>query len=224
MKINKIKSVSIQIFSFILFFIVLSITACKSDDDNIIDESDDVVGGELELIDESFFNTTSLISYTQVPCTLEDGSSGDCYRLVFNSNPVENGPYCPETINDIGGLGIYDGETNPGFQVMKASLFNAMEVDGYDIVDDNGNINIDDFSSGPAEPGLAYCLEAAPDNNLQITFLIPATPVFATSNNVIDTVELIGVSIDGVPINGDPPSVVEGPMQDIITGILLQRQ
>ncbi|NRR90518.1 YHYH protein [Winogradskyella undariae] len=194
---------------FYLIAIVLAVFGfftCSSDDSN--DDSSgaaDVTADEV--IAESFFNTSSLVSYEKVDCTMEDGSSGDCYKLVFTSNPVENGPYCPETINDIGGLGIYDGTTNAGFQVMKADLFNAMEADGYDIVDDEGNIYTDDFASGPVNQDYSYCLEAAPNDNLLLTFLIPATPVLASSNNTISTVELIGVSVDGVPINGDPPSV-----------------
>lgn len=194
--------------------IVFSFISCSSDDNDSIgaeDQSDDI-------IQEAFFNATSLVSYEKVDCTLEDGSQGDCYQLVFTSNPVENGPYCPTTIDDVGGLGIYDGATNLGFQVMKASLFNAMEADGYDIVDDNGDIHIDDFNSGATNPDFAYCLEAAPNNNLLLTFLIPATPVLASSNNVIDTVELVGLSLDGVPINGDPPSVVNGPGVPGISG------
>lgn len=194
--------------------VVFSFISCSSDDSDSIgagDQSDDI-------IQESFFNATSMVSYEKVDCTLEDGSQGDCYQLVFTSNPVENGPYCPTTIDDVGGLGIYDGATNAGFQVMKASLFNAMEADGYDIVDDNGDIHIDDFNSGATNPDFAYCLEAAPNNNLLLTFLIPATPVLASSNNVIDTVELVGLSLDGVPINGDPPSVVNGPGVPGISG------
>ncbi|QCE42202.1 YHYH protein [Psychroserpens sp. NJDZ02] len=194
--------------------VVFSFISCSSDDSDSIgaeDQSDDI-------IQESFFNATSLVSYEKVDCTLEDGSQGDCYQLVFTSNPVENGPYCPTTIDNVGGLGIYDGATNAGFQVMKASLFNAMEADGYDIVDDNGDIHIDDFNSGATNPDFAYCLEAAPNNNLLLTFLIPATPVLASSNNVIDTVELVGLSLDGVPINGDPPSVVNGPGVPGISG------
>lgn len=173
---------------------------------------------ETTIIQESYFNTSSLVSFTTVDCTLEDGSSGECYQLIFSSNPVDNGPYCPETIDDIGGVGVYDGATNPGFQVMKASLFNAMEADGYDIVDDNGDIHIDDFNSGATNPDYAYCLEAAPDDDLQLTFLLPKNPVMATSNDDIGTVELIGVSVDGVPINGDPPSVVSGPPGQNIAG------
>ena len=210
MKTNKAILKSPNAFGFIMFLFMLSLMACNSNDDsNPNDDNDDL---SETLIQESFFNSTSLISYEKVDCTLEDGSTGDCYQLVFSSNPIDNGPFCPVTINDIGGVGIYDGATNPGFQVMKASLFNAMEADGYDIVNNSGIINIDDFTGPPNPGGYSYCLEAAPDNNLLLTFLIPAEPVLATSNNIIDSVELIGVSIDGVPINGDPPSVVNGPM------------
>lgn len=28
--------------------------------------------------------------------------------------PFDDGPYCPETIDDTGGIGVYDGETSPG--------------------------------------------------------------------------------------------------------------
>ncbi len=205
MKKSVIKKMALRSFIFVTTFI--AVIACSTDDGDVIDiEGEEEVVSD-ELIQESFFNSTSLVSYTKVDCMLEDGSSGDCYQLVFSSNPVEGGPFCPDTIDDIGGLGFYDGATNTGFQVMKADLFNAMESDGYDIIDNQGNINIDDFSSGPADADLAYCLQAAPDNDLQLTFLIPATPKLASSNNDIDTVELIGVAIDGAPINGDPPSV-----------------
>jgi hypothetical protein len=213
----RLKKTELSIALVVMVFLGLFLfVACSSDDS---DGSDD--GAEdtsEELIAETFFNSSSLVSYEKVDCTLEDGSSGECYKLVFTSNPVENGPYCPETINDIGGLGIYDGATNPGFQVMKADLFNAMEADGYDIVDDNGDIHIDDFASGATNADYAYCLAAAPNNDLLLTFLIPATPILAASNNTIDTIELVGVSIDGVPINGDPPSVVDGPGVPGISG------
>ena len=197
-------------FGSLMFLFMLFLTACNSSDDSNTNNRGN--GSNEDLIQEAFFNTTSLISYEKVNCTLEGGSTGECYQLVFSSNPLDNGPFCPETINDIGGLGFYDGATNPGFQVMKASLFNAMEAEGYDIVGNNGNINIYDFTTPPDPGGFSFCLEAAPDNNLQLTFLIPAVPVLAASNNVIDAVELIGVSLDGVPINGDPPSVVNGPV------------
>ncbi|MEM9824234.1 MAG: YHYH protein, partial [Bacteroidota bacterium] len=55
------------------------------------------------------------------------------------------------------------------------------------------------------------CLAAAADDNLELTFVIPAIPKLANFNNVITEIELVGLSLDGVPINGDPPSAVNGP-------------
>lgn len=185
-------------------------------------------GEETLVIRSSFFNSSSLTDFSIVNCTLENGSSTQCYQLTFRSNPVENGPYCPATIDDIGGVGIYDGATNPGFQVLKRSLWEAMEADGYDIVDEDGNINIVDpgagmSGGGPGGPppggggpptgggagggnSMAACLEAAPDDDLQLTFLIPVTPEMLSSVDELQRVENLGVSLDGIPLTGDPPS------------------
>lgn len=209
MNIIKVISKNLNVYGFIMLSFMMLLIACNSSDDSTPNDDDNNLNDDI--IQETFFNSTSLISFEKVNCILEDGSTGECYKLIFSSNPIDNGPFCPTTINDIGGVGIYDGPTNPGFQVMKASLFNAMETDGYDIVGNNGEIYIYDFTSPPDPGGFSFCLEAAPDDTLQLTFLIPTVPVMAASNNIIDTVELIGVSLDGVPINGDPPSAVNGP-------------
>lgn len=165
-------------------------------------------------MDPAFFEGLNMTEYPQlVNCQLENGQSTQCYQMKFKSNPVpDDGPYCPTVVTDTGGFGVYDGATNPGFQLMTAALFNAMENDGYDIVDNSGNVRIDNFSGGPPTPGYAYCLDAAADDFLELTFLIPATPVNLNTPNTINTVELIGVSLDGAPMNGDPPSVTTGPM------------
>ena len=143
---------------------------------------------------------------TLVDCTLSDGTASQCYQVSFGANPVEDGPYCPETLADVGGVGIYDGPTTPGFQALKATLWTAMEADGYDIVDANGNVNVAD----PGTPGgvSPACLEATPDDGLTLTYLIPAVPSRLATPDVISEVEFIGLSLDGVPIAGDPPSVV----------------
>jgi len=205
--LNSIKFVRASV----LVTMLLLIISCGDDDSDIESGDDTDANLEGELIQESFFNGTPLVSFERVSCTLEDGSTGDCYQITFSSNPVASGPFCPETIEDIGGLGIYDGATNPGFQVLKAELFSAMEADGFDIIDEEtGAIRFDDFNSGEVDQDFSYCLDAFPDNDLSLTFLIPAVPILASANNDIDPVELIGVSIDGVPINGAPPSVATG--------------
>jgi len=136
-----------------------------------------------------------------------------CHRLVFPSNPTANGPYCPETIDDVGGLGIYDGETNPGFQVMQRALWEAMEADGYDIVDDEGNVRTADPGAGMqmGAEGSGFCLEATPDDALVVTYTVPVTPVMADMPSTVGTVQPVGIALDGVPLTGDPPSVVGGP-------------
>ena len=152
----------------------------------------------------------NLLGATLTTCTLADGSQSTCWELLFGANPIDEGPYCPDTIDDIGGLGAYDGQTNPGFQAMKADLWNAMEADGYDIVDPNGNIRVAD-PADPIDQSYSYCLEGSPNDELVLTFLIPEIPKLLSSPDAIETVEFFGVSVDGVPMNGPPPSVVSGP-------------
>ena len=190
---------------FLLLFGALSFTAC---DDEIIEEPED---GDEYLIKEALFNSSSLVSIETITSTLEDGTSAECFQITFSSNPVENGPYCPTTINDVAGMGFYDGATNPGLWVFSEALLNDIEADGYDMVNDDGTVNVYDFTGGAPSSDQSNCLEAAADDNLQLTFIIPATPKLATSNNEIAEVELIGLSLDGVPINGDPPSAINGP-------------
>lgn len=163
------------------------------------------------LIKESLFNANSLLSFERITATLEDGTTAECFQLSFSSNPVANGPFCAETVNDVAGLSVYDGATNPGLRLWAADFLNDMEADGYDIVDSNGNVNIYDFVSGTINMNQSNCLDAAPNDDLELTFIIPANPKLAASNNDIEEVELIGLSLDGVPINGDPPSAINGP-------------
>ncbi len=194
------------------FGIMVSLVSCSNDDDSTNEpetETETETGTDGHVFKESLMVGDNLLQEVSiVSARLVDGTTADCYKLVFKSNPVANGPYCPETENDIGGLGVYDGNTNPGFQVMKKALWDAMEADGYDLVDDDGNVVIADPAAGPPPSGGA-CLEGSPDNDLELTFLIPAEPKMGTSNDVISTVEHIGVSKDGIPLTGDPPSATQ---------------
>ncbi|MEP1097536.1 MAG: YHYH protein [Cyclobacteriaceae bacterium] len=190
-------------------------------------------GGETEtafdltvyVVDISQYSSmTGFVSATLVDCSYSEGGSGKCYQIVFSSNPVnDDGPYCPTTTFDVGGFGNYDGTTNPGFQVMKASLFQAMETDGYDIIsnvanmDGSFNIEIETDVPGGGRVGgriamgaaTAACLQPTPDDALTLTFEIPVNPEVLSAADNIESVEFIGLALDGVPINGAPPSVVD---------------
>ncbi|MEP5614087.1 MAG: YHYH protein [Cyclobacteriaceae bacterium] len=170
-----------------------------------------------------YSSMNGFVSATLVDCDYNEGGSGTCYQIVFSSNPVnDDGPYCPATTFDVGGFGNYDGTTNPGFQVMKATLFQAMETDGYDIIsnvangDGSFNIEIETDVPGGGRVGgriemgaaTAACLQPTPDDGLTLTFEIPVNPVALSSEDNIESVEFVGLALDGVPINGAPPSVV----------------
>lgn len=182
-------------------------TEADTDTDTDSDtDSDSVLVGSLR--------TDALLGTDTVSCTLEDGSTSTCHKLTFSSDvPFEIGPFCPETIDDIGGVGVYDGATNPGFQVMKRSLWESMEADGYDIVDEDGNIRIIDGPEDgpPGENGCSKCLALPIDTMLTLTYLIPTDFAVASSSNTIDTVEKLGVTLDGAPLTGNPPSATSGP-------------
>lgn len=208
---NKLKYLIIPLLLSIAF-----IVSCD-DNDNSTSAQPTTKLGDL-LIQQSQFNSNSLVSFEMVTATLEDGSSEECFQITFSSNPVASGPFCPETINDVAGLGFYDGATNPGLRVWSAELLNDIEADGYDMVNDDGTVNIDDFTSGMPSLNQSNCLAAAPNDNLLLTFTIPAVPKLANVTNEITEVELIGLSLDGIPINGAPPSAINGPAMGGLSG------
>ncbi|MDB2606870.1 YHYH protein [Zobellia sp.] len=189
----------------------------SSDSDSSTDDTtDDSSSGDTAyIIQESLLNSESLISFDIVSSELEDGTTADCYQLVFSSNPdnVAKGPFCPETEDDIAGMSFYDGETNPGLRVWEKAFLEDLENDGYDFVNEDGTVHVDDFSGSTSnDPDTySYCLDGQDDDTLEITFLIPVTPTIADEVNEIEEIELVGLSIDGIPINGDPPSAINGP-------------
>jgi hypothetical protein len=151
---------------------------------------------------------------TLVACNMADGSVSQCAKIKVKSTPFEDGPYCPEHIDDPAGIYLYDGKTNPGLRAINRSLFQDMENDGYDIVDDNGKVHttIADLSLPPPEldPTKAYCIDAPVDRQLTLTYFIPAYPKWAKEPADMDNAsKIVGLSLFGVPINGAPPSVSE---------------
>ncbi|MBU2995220.1 YHYH protein [Cellulophaga baltica] len=193
--------------SFILISLLTSCNGC-SDPKNKNTPNED---SELDYrIDETFFNRSSLISLEIVDSKLEDGSIAKCYQIKFSSNPVEYGPFCPETVDETAGVGFYDGATGAGLRVWNKQLLEDIKNDGYDIIDGEGNVNIFEFVGQPRDD-ISYCLDPVANDDLVLTFTMPVKPVLAKENNDIEEIEIVGFSVDGVPINGAPPSAIYGP-------------
>jgi hypothetical protein len=185
-------------------------TDTETDSDTDTDTDTDTDAG---LVDARFFSSAPTYTGSQVvDCELTDGSRTQCLQLTFGANPVPGGPYCPATVDDVAGTGVYDGPTDPGFHLLDRALWEAMEADGYDILDDAGNVRVQSGTGGahaappPAEPA---CLEQPAVDTLVLTFLIPLHPTQLSVPDEIGDVDLVAVSVVGAPINGPPPSVVD---------------
>ncbi|HUS44313.1 MAG TPA: YHYH protein [Ilumatobacteraceae bacterium] len=148
-----------------------------------------------------------------VDCTLENGSETTCYQLEVASLPDTvdtDGPYCPETVDDVGGIWVWDGD-EPGLYALDAEFWTMMNAQGYDFVDPDGNISITDPAAGPASSSSTAnsCLEATADGSYHLRILLPTTPELLDAPTSLSTISQIGLALDGVTIFGDAPSVAD---------------
>jgi len=165
-----------------------------------------------------YHRETVLEPIETVDCRLSDGSMSECYRIKVQSTPLDDGPYCPETLDDTGGIFIYDGETRPGLRVMNRDFFEDMEADGYDIIDDEGalrtvHLSLSRGDKTPPEvaPSKGHCVEVVTDRSLTLTYYIPVHPTKADDSRAMDDAsDIVGLSFNGLPINGQPPTVSGG--------------
>ncbi|GAB5490954.1 MAG: hypothetical protein Phog2KO_11690 [Phototrophicaceae bacterium] len=156
----------------------------------------------------------------EVDCTLSNGEESTCYQIDSISIPVfEIGPFCPETLDDVGGIWEWDGD-NPGLYALDSEFFLMVEEQGFVFFDEDGNINIvtqvgggaptdNDAPADNAQNASNNCLAQTPDETITMTALIPATPVLADTPTDLGVVAQVGIGIDGVPIFADAPSAVE---------------
>lgn len=137
-----------------------------------------------------------------------------CLQIIFFANAVDDdGPFCPQTNSETGGMAIYDVPSATGLHPLNKMLFDIIEGDGFDMVYNQGNVNINDPSpsGSPPSPGKCYCLQASSDDDLELTYLIPVQPEMLNSPDNIETVEWFRIGLNGIPVNGPPPGIQSGP-------------
>lgn len=189
------------------------------------DDTDDTVVGD-PVLNTSLFSSFSRVNdFELVPCTLSDGTESKCYKVVYQNIRETVTTICPENEGEVGGLGLYDGNTNPGLRVLNDDLWADFAADGYDIINDDGTINViaptgpPGSGGGGGNPDLnGSCLDAALIEDLQITYHIPAFPVKTNTPSTTLTQEYWGVSLDGFPFSENPPPTV-GMMGAAIPGL-----
>ena len=181
-------------------------------DDTTADDSETTSGTEGD--PTSYFVDGALTSEAAtVDCTLESGTETTCYQVEVASLPttVDNdGPFCPETINDQGGIWVWDGD-EPGLYGLDEAFWDLMESQGFEFVDEDGNITITDPGAGAADAaGTANsCLEATPDDSFHLQVLLPTEPEDLDEPTDLSTISQVGVALDGITIFGDAPSVAD---------------
>lgn len=160
-------------------------------------------------IDVGAFHEGALVQPPEiVACTLENGASASCVKLVVKYLPddLEIGPFCPATIDATGGLWDWDGPS-AGLYRIDGTFLRMLDGLGYTFYGADGRVHIADPTKG--RPGVEHaCLEATLDKTVTMTILLPRTPVMARSATALGTVSKVGLALDGVPIFSDAPSVL----------------
>lgn len=161
-------------------------------------------------IDPGLISADALVRAPQlVTCTLTTGAKTQCAQFVVKYQPdsLETGPFCPATLNDVGGIWDWDGE-NPGLYQLDRSFFEMLAAQGYTFTDANGNVHRSDPGAGRPEQDHS-CLQAREDTSVEMTILIPTNPERADAPTDLGTVAKVGIGLDGVPIFADAPSVLQ---------------
>lgn len=193
------------------------LTACA----NSTTSTDTTPDAVTQQVDASHFLEAGLAeSITTVSCSLSDGTTGSCYKIVTKNTPtdVEMGPWCPETINDDaskGGIWLEGGQVHDVDGAFIQNLATFYNDSTWKMYDDDGNVIRTDTQAkfeAAARPDVGeayknYCVEgqASYVSGITHTFYIPVTPkqastayTFATSGGPQST----GPSERGLAFNG----------------------
>ena len=163
------------------------------------------------VINVDAFDSAGLVQDPEVvDCTLTDGTETECAQLVVKYLPdnFQTGPFCPETLDDVGGIWNWDGD-NPGLYRLNKAFWTMLDQQGFTFYDEQGNINIAD--PGPGGPTVELeghnCIEIAEDETAEVTVRIPLTPIMAESPTRLGVVSQVGLALSSIPVFSDAPSV-----------------
>jgi len=161
-------------------------------------------------LDANTINKNALVKDPDIiECTLENGDISTCARFVVKYQPdnLKTGPFCPQSIDQKGGIWNWDGELSGLYQIDKGFL-SMLDSQGYNFYDQDGNVNITDVRTSQPKSDNT-CLQASVDKTVEMTILIPINPIKSEQITDLGTVAKVGLALDGVPIFADAPSVLE---------------
>lgn len=117
-----------------------------------------------------------------VACRLETGAASSCYSITVDYLPedLEIGPFCPATLTDAGGIWEWTGENAKLYRVDETFL-RMLDDPGHCFFDEGGAVHVVDAATDQPEVDHA-CINVSPNETVQITILLPVTPVMADSH------------------------------------------
>ncbi len=159
------------------------------------------------------------VQISTISCTLSNGTSTNCYKIVSTSTPSDHdmGPWCPNNITDdstAGGIWLEGGEVydvDGPFIANMATFYNDTTWRMYNA---SGNIYTTDTQAdcaAAANPNVGveyrnFCVECLPSyvTGITQTYVFPVTPVKLTSSIAFSGGPggQGGVSVRGVAFNG----------------------
>ncbi len=175
----------------------------------------------------AFLDGTS-VTISTIACTLSNGTSATCYKIVSTSTPPDHdmGPWCPTNISDdatLGGIWLENGnvyDVDGAFIQNLATFYNDNTWQMYNA--SSGEITrtltqADCAAAANPMVGVGYqnfCVECLPSyvNGLTQTYVFPVTPIKLTSSTPFGMGPgAFGPSVRGVAFNGvrfDAPAPV----------------
>lgn len=205
------------IYNGILIGMALTLTACSQLTEQYSVDTNNKTAQSLKtnstvngVVDMTRISQDALVKTPEtVDCTLENGDAAKCAKIVVKHQPdnLKIGPFCPETLDDKGGVWNWDGEAS-GLYRIDEKFLTMLEAQGYQFYDADGKVNIVDVRT--TQPTVSNaCLSASADESVEMTVLLPLSPVKADQATSLGTVAKVGLALDGVPIFADAPSVLQ---------------
>lgn len=184
----------------------------------IIAQNDTVYPSDT-LVDPSFFSSSNiLVNWSLDFCPIDtdgtDTTFAPCYTVTYEDFWDTNIDLCPDNMDSVGGFGLHLGDP----YLLDSSLFNQMELDGSNIINDTNNywINFKNLTSGVTIDGGGspmsndYCIEAdlflGTSTTWYQSFKILAGPIFMPSPQPYSIATKYAIMKEGILIESKPPS------------------
>nr|WP_067290341.1 YHYH protein [Marinobacterium profundum] len=202
--------------------LALVLTSCSGYQANALTEAhqDARVAQVAGLFDKS----STRVEPTLVPCTLSGGTKTECFSITVTSLQTEHktGPWCPRNISDgpdQSGIWLNEGKVYDADGAFVENLAAFYQDKQWQLFNpETGAVKVTDSKDAcvaAARPDVDpkyrnYCVECLPsyvEDLKEITYLIPAHPVYLGNLQQVDFHSGIGLAFNGVKF--DAPAPVE---------------